>query len=362
MNLRIPGPTPCPEDVLSAVGGQMMNHRGPEFAEILRRVTDGLNWVFGSSSDILSFTTSGTGGLEAAVVNTLSPGDKALSVSIGVFGDRFGSIAEAYGADVSRYKLEFGEIADPSEIGRRLDEDISIKAVLVTHNETSTGVTNPLEEIAAVVREKGRLILVDAISSLSSVPVPVERWDIDVVVSGSQKGWMVPPGLAFLYMGPRAWEAYETATMPRFYFDAKRAQDSLEKGQNPWTPAMSMFYGMDKALELMRAEGLEGIYTRHEAIARYTRERVKSWGLSLVAKDERYASNTVTAVWWPEGADAKALSNEARTAHGVILGGGQQSLAGKIFRVGHLGWVAQDDIEQALDVLEGLLRDAKAIA
>jgi len=339
-----------------------MNHRGPEFAEILRRVTDGLNWVFGTSSDILSFTTSGTGGLEAAVVNTLSPGDKVLSVSIGVFGDRFGDIAETYGADVSRYKVEFGEIAEPAEIARRLDDDASIKAVLVTHNETSTGVTNPLERVAAVVRERDRLILVDAISSLSSVPVPVERWDMDVVASGSQKGWMVPPGLAFLYMGPRAWDAYASATMPRFYFDAKRAADSLGKGQNPWTPAMSMFYGMDKALELMRAEGLEGIYTRHEAIARYTRERVKSWGLSLVAKDEQYASNTVTAVWWPEGADGKAISNEARTEHGVVLGGGQQSLAGRIFRVGHLGWVSEQDIEQALDVLEGLLRDAKAIA
>ena len=339
----------------------MMNHRGPEFAEILRRVTDGLNWAFGTSSDVLSFTTSGTGGLEAAVVNTLSPGDRVLSVSIGVFGDRFGSIAEAYGADVLRYKLEFGETADPAEVGRRLDADTSITAVLVTHNETSTGVTNPLEDIAREIRERDRLILVDAISSLSSIPVAVERWDLDVVVSGSQKGWMVPPGLAFMHMSARAWDAYGAATMPRFYFDAKRAIESLEKGQNPWTPALSVYYGMDKALELMQNEGLEGIYTRHEAVAQYTRDRVKSWGLKLVSVDEKYASNTVTAVWWPEGADAKLISTQARTEHNVVLGGGQQSLAGRIFRVGHLGWVSQDDIEQALDVLERLLREANAI-
>ncbi len=360
MNLRIPGPTPCPEEVLAAGAQQMMNHRGPEFAQILRRVTDGLNWVFGSSTDVLSFTTSGTGGLEAAIVNTLSPGDRVLSVSIGSFGDRFKSIAKAYGADVVSYATEWGEAADPAVIARMLDDDPSIKAVLVTHNETSTGVTNPLEAIAREVRARDRLILVDAVSSMSSIPCPVERWGLDVVVSGSQKGWMVPPGLAFVYMSERAWAANAEARMPRFYFDAAKTRDSLAKLQNPWTPAMSVYYALDKAFELMRAEGLEGIFARHEAVANYTRERVKAMGLKLVPVDERYASNTVTAVWWPEGVDGKAISRRAREEFGVVLGGGQGKLEGKIFRVGHLGWVHQADVAEALDVVEKLLAEARA--
>ena len=232
MNLRIPGPTPCPEEVLAAGAMQMMNHRGPEFAQILRRVTDGLNWVFGSSTDVLSFTTSGTGGLEVAIVNTLSPGDRVLSVSIGSFGDRLKSIAKTYGADVVSYALEWGEAADPAVIGKMLDDDARIKAVLVTHNETSTGVTNPLEAIAKEVRARDRLIIVDAVSSMSSIPCPVERWDLDVVVSGSQKGWMVPPGLAFVYMSERAWEAQrrgeDAALLLRRREDARLARQAPE--------------------------------------------------------------------------------------------------------------------------------------
>jgi len=360
VNLRIPGPTPCPEEVLAAGAMQMMNHRGPEFAQILRRVTDGLNWVFGSSTDVLSITTSGTGGLEAAIVNTLSPGDRVLSVSIGSFGDRLKSIAKTYGADVVSYALEWGEAADPAVIAKMLDEDKAIKAVLVTHNETSTGVTNPLEAIAREVRARDRLIIVDAVSSMSSIPCPVERWDLDVVVSGSQKGWMVPPGLAFLYMSERAWKANAEAKIPRFYFDAAKTRDSLQKLQNPWTPAMSIYYAMDKAFELIRAEGLEGVFTRHEAIANYTRQRVKGLGLSLVPVDESRASNTVTAVWWPEGVDGKAISKRAREEFGIVLGGGQGKLEGKIFRVGHLGWVQQHEVAEALDVVEKLLGEAKA--
>jgi aspartate aminotransferase-like enzyme len=359
LNLRIPGPTPCPDEVLEAGARQMMNHRGPEFARILRNVTDGLNWVFGSSSDVLSFTTSGTGGMEAAVVNTLSPGDRVLSVSVGVFGDRFKSIAQAYGAEVVSYAPEWGEAADPAVVGRLLDEDRTIKAVLVTHNETSTGVTNPLEAIAREVRSRGRLIIVDAVSSLSSIPCPVERWGLDVVVSGSQKGWMVPPGLAFVYMSERAWAANAEARMPRFYLDAAKTRDSIAKEQTPWTPAMSIYYALDKAFEMMRAEGLEGIFTRHEAIAGYTRARVKAMGLRLVPVDERFASNTVTAVWWPEGVDGKSIGRRAREDFGVVLGGGQGKLDGRIFRVGHLGWVTQQDVEQALDVVERLLQEAR---
>ena len=360
MNLRIPGPTPIPEDVLQASAQQMVNHRGPEFAGVLRRVTDGLNWAFGTSTDVLSFTTSGTGGMEAAIVNTLSPGDRVLSVSIGSFGDRLKNIAKTYGADVESYATEWGETADPAEIGRRLDADASLKAVLVTHNETSTGTTNPLEAIAKEVRARDRLVIVDAVSSMSSIPCWAERWGLDVVVSGSQKGWMAPPGLAFVWFSERAWAANAEATMPRFYFDAVRTRESLEKQQTPWTPAVSIFFAMDRAFEMMRAEGLEGIFTRHEDVASYCRERVKSLGLKLVPVDERFASNTVTAVWWPDGVDGKALSKRAREESGTVLGGGQGKLEGKIFRVGHLGWFTKDDIAASLDVVERLLEEVKA--
>jgi aspartate aminotransferase-like enzyme len=348
--------------VLAATGGPMMNHRGPEFAQILRRVTDGLNWVFGSSSDVLSITTSGTGGLEFAVVNTLSPGDRVLSVSIGSFGDRLRSIAKTYGAEITPYTLEWGEAADPAVIGKMLDDDNTLKAVLVTHNETSTGVTNPIEAIAKEVRARERLIIVDAVSSMSSIPCPVERWDMDVVVSGSQKGWMAPPGLAFVYMGERAWAANAEAKIPRFYFDAVKTRDSLAKLQNPWTPAMSIYFSMDAAFKILRAEGLEGIFTRHQDIADYTRGRVKSLGLKLVPVEEKYASNTVTAVWWPEGVDGKAIAKRAREEFGVVLGGGQGKLEGKIFRIGHLGYVAKPDVVDCMDVVERLLTEAKATA
>jgi aspartate aminotransferase-like enzyme len=197
---------------------------------------------------------------------------------------------------------------------------------------------------------------------MSSIPCPVERWGLDVVVSGSQKGWMVPPGLAFVYLSERAWAANAEARMPRFYFDAVKTRDSLAKLQTPWTPAVSIYFGMDRALELMRAEGLEGIFTRHEAVAGYTRERVKSLGLKLVPVDERFASNTVTAVWWPDGVDGKALSKRIREEHGIVLGGGQGKLEGKIFRVGHLGWVSEADVAGALDAVESVLAEARTPA
>ena len=335
----------------------MMNHRGPEFADIMKRVTDGLNWVFGVSSDVLTVTASGTGGLEAAVVNVLSPGDGVLAVSIGVFGNRLASIAETYGAEVVRYELEWGAAADADEVARRLNADPSIKAVLVTHNETSTGVTNPLEEIAAVVRKRDPLLIVDGVSSVSSVPCPAERWGIDVLVSGSQKGWMVPPGLAFVWLSEAAWEASESATMPSFYFDLQRARTSLESMQTPWTPSLSIFYGLDKAFETLRAEGLEGIYGRHRAVAQHTRDRVRAMGLQLFAHDERFASDTVTAVRWPDEVDGPAIAKRAREEFGVVLGGGQQTLRGKIFRVGHMGHFSQEDIDDALDVVERLLAE-----
>jgi aspartate aminotransferase-like enzyme len=332
------------------MGRQMIDHRGPEAAAMIKRLGAGLKRAFQTENDVVILTTSGTGGLEAAVANTLSSGDKVLSVSIGVFGDRFASIAQTYGAQVTKLTFEPGQAADPDAVARALAADPDIRAVLITHNETSTSVTNPLEQLARVVRDADRLLLVDAISSLGSIPVATDAWGLDVVVSGSQKGWMVPPALAFMSMSPRAWEAHARSTAPRFYFDAARHRDAQEKGQTPWTPALSLFFGLDVALGMLEKEGWDSVYARHERIGAFTRRGVLDLGLELQA-DQRFASNTVTAVKAPEGIDVSALRTIAREQYGVVFAGGQGSLTGKIFRIGHLGLVTEDDITEALTAL-----------
>ena len=350
INLRIPGPTPVPPEVLEAGARPMINHRGREFAGILDRVTSRLQEFFLTKNDLFILTTSGTGVLEAAVVNTLSPGDRVLVISIGAFGDRFGKIAKTYGADVVPLDYEWGKAADPEDVRRALSSDPAIKAVLVTHNETATGVTNPLEEIARVVREFDKLLLVDAVSSLSAIPVRTDDWGLDFVVTGSQKGWMVPPALGMVSVSPRAWKAYEQAKMPRFYFDVGMAKDYLSRGQTPWTPAVSVFYGLELALDMMAKEGLENIFARHRRIAQVVRDGVKALGLELFA-DERFASDTISAVKVPEGVDGKALQKLCEDEYDLIIAGGQAKLAGKIFRIGHLGFVSEEDVRAALDVL-----------
>jgi aspartate aminotransferase-like enzyme len=354
-NLRIPGPTPVPDDILRAVASPMVNHRGKHFAALIQRVSQGLKEFFRTEQDVLILSASGTGGLEAAVVNTLSPGDKVLAVSIGAFGDRFAAIAETYGAQVTPLKYEWGQAARPEDIRAALEEHPDVKAVLVTHNETSTGVTNPLEEIAKVVREADRLLLVDAVSSLGAIPLEMDAWGLDVVVAGSQKGWMVPPGLAFVAMSERAWKANETAKMPRFYLDLARHRELLPKGQTPWTPTMPVFFGLDVALDRMREEGMESIFARHARMGRLTREGVKALGLQLLCEDERFASDTVTAVKCPEGIEVSDLRRLVEDEYDVVLAGGQGKLSNKIFRVGHLGLVYEDDIRGALHALEQAL-------
>lgn len=354
-NLRIPGPTPVPEDILQAMAHPMVNHRGKVFAEVIGRVAESLKQFFMTKQDVLLLSASGTGGLETAIVNTLSPGDKVLAVSIGAFGDRFAAIAETYGADVTMLQYEWGQAAQPEDIRKALEHDSGIKAVTVTHNETSSGVTNPLEEIAGVVREFDKLLLVDAISSMGAVPIDMDGWGLDCVVTGSQKGWMVPPGLAFASLSDRGWKAYEDSKMPRFYFDLGRARDSQAKGQTPWTPAMSIFFALDVALKRMEREGLEAIWTRHANIGNMVRSGVKALGLDLLCEDERYASNTVTAVKCPEGIEVSDLRKIMEDDYEVILAGGQAKMSGKIFRIGHLGLVEEEDIRDTFEALEHAL-------
>lgn len=357
VNLRIPGPTPCPDEVLQSMTKQMINHRGEEFGQILNGVIAKLKIIFQTRNDVLVLTGSGTGGMEATVVNMLSPGDKVLCVSIGYFGDRFTNIAKQYGADVIPLKFEWGKAADADAIRQALRNEPKIKAVLVTHNETSTGVTNDLAAISSAVKEFDKLLLVDAISSLGSINLPVDDWHCDVAITGSQKGWMVPPGLTMVSVSQEAWKAHAAAKMPRFYWDFTRARNSLEKGQTPWTPGVSIIYALAVSLEMMLKEGLPNIVARHARVGKAARDGVKSLGLSLFA-EERYASNTVTAVAATNGLDAKKMARILREEHEVVLSGGQQTLEGKIFRIGHLGWVNEKDIKAVISALKVALPKA----
>lgn len=347
MSLRIPGPTPCPENVLQEMSKQMINHRGKEFGTLIHQVTSRLKELFQTKGDVFILTSSGTGSMEAAIVNSLSPGDRVLSLSNGVFGDRFATIAERFGAEVTRLSFEWGRAVDTDAAKRALESDPKIKAVLVTHNETSTGVTNDLAAVGNVVKQFDKLLLVDAISSLGCIDLQVDAWGCDVVVTGSQKGWMVPPGLAFVSISQRGWQAHAEAKMPRFYWDFSKARDFLEKGQTPWTPAVSVFYALEVALKMLVEEGLPNIFARHARLGRRTREGVKSLGLSLFA-DGKCASDTVTAVNSPDGIDSKRLVDTVREEHGIVLAGGQAGLAGRIFRIGHLGFVTEADIDDVI--------------
>jgi len=351
-NLRIPGPTALPPSVREAGARQMINHRGPEFAAMLARILDGIKPYFGTTGDVAMITTAGTGGLEAAVVNVLSPGDRVLGVSIGSFGDRFAKIARTYGADVTKIEVEWGQAADPATLRTELERSPGYKAVLLTHNETSTGVMNPIPELAAAIREEApdALILIDSVSGLGAVPFEMDEWGVDVVVTGSQKAWMAAPGLAMIAASPRGWAAMETARMPRFYLDLRAHRDAAANGQTPFTPAIAVVYQVDEGLRLMQAEGKDNVFARHEICAAASRAGLAALGFELLA-DERHASKTVTAALVPDGLDWKAFNAEVKR-RGVVLAGGQGKLTGKIFRLGHLGSVTLDEILGAISTLE----------
>jgi aspartate aminotransferase-like enzyme len=353
-NLRLPGPTTVPEDVFEAMHKQMIDHRGVEFADMIRRLASNLQRAFQTNNDVFVLTSSGTGAMEAAIVNTLSPGERVLAVTVGNFGDRFSKIASVYGADVSQLKFPDGEPADPDAIRQALKDDPTITTVLVTHNETSTGITNDLETIAGIVKgEFDKLILVDAISSLGSIKLPTDDWGLDVVVAGSQKGWMCPPGLAMISFSARAWKVSETASMPKFYFSMADAAKSHTIGQTPWTPAMSLMFGLDFAVQKMLESGdMDAVHEFHRMIAAYTRKGLVDMGLALVAKDEARASNTVTAAYVPEGITDEALLSTLRDDYDIIAAEGRGLLTGKVFRIGHMGYVSTDDIDNVFDALK----------
>jgi aspartate aminotransferase-like enzyme len=357
-NLRVPGPTVVPTEVLEAQAQPMINHRGPEFMAILRRVSTRLQYFFQTDSPVLTYPASGTGGQESAVVNLFSPGDHVIAITIGAFGNRLAKIATVYGLNVTRIEFPWGQPADPHVVEERLKALPAYKGVLVTHNETSTGVTNDVKTLAAIIRRNNSnaLIVVDAVSSLGCVPLEMDLWDLDVVFTGSQKGWMTPPGIMMIAGSSRAWEANKTAKLPRFYFDWENTRKKLELGQHPITSPVSLFYALDVALEMMLDEGREAIFERHQHIGNYVRQRARTMGLQLLADHER-ASNTVTAILTPEGINTKALLKKLREEDNVVLAGGQEHLDGKIFRVGHLGFFTDADIAEAMDKLETRLHE-----
>jgi aspartate aminotransferase-like enzyme len=355
-NLRIPGPTPLPDAVREAGSRQMVGHRGPEFQELVLRVSEGMRPAFETTQDVMILTSSGTGGLEAAVVSFLSPGDAVLAVSIGNFGERFAKIAKAYAADVTMLEFDWGQAADADAVRDAIKAMTAAgsppKAVLLTFNETSTGVTNPIEHLAATVRDAApdALVIVDGVSGIGAMPFEMDAWDIDVVVTGSQKAWMIPPGLAMVAASDRAWTAAETATMPRFYFDLVKHREALPKGQTPWTPAVGLFFQLEAALVLIEAEGYEGVYARHAACGAAARAGLRSMGFDLFA-DQAYASNSVTSAHVPAEVEWSAVDTELR-ARGLVLAGGQGKMKGRLFRIGHLGDVSVGDIVRAIEVLE----------
>jgi len=326
------------------------------FAQILKEVLEGMRWVYRTRAPVLPYASSGTGVLEAAVVNTLSPGDPVLAFSCGAFGDRFAEIARRYGARVTKIDVEWGQAVPPDLVGEALQKNPDARAILVTHNETSTGVQNDLRVIAHSRGDHPALLLVDAVSSLGAIPLETDAWGLDVVVTASQKALMCPPGVGFVAASQRAWEAHRVARMPRYYWDFTLLRTSLEREipETPFTPAVSIFYALQEGLRLLRAEGLEASFARHRRLARATRAGIEAMGLRPVA-DAACASSTVTAVWLPEGLSARALVDEMYERHRIVLAGGQGKLSGRIFRIGHLGHVHPQDILRCMEALEDVL-------
>jgi len=354
--LRIPGPTPLPERVVRAASRPMIDHRGPEFAELLADITSGAKRVFETANDLLVLTASGSGGLESAVANLVSPGDEVVAALCGNFGERFAGMASAYGAQVVKLEAEWGQPVEPADLAETLAAHPQARVVLLTHNETSTGVTNGLEGLVRVAHEAGRVVAVDGVSSVSSIPLGVDRLGVDVAVSASQKGWMAPPGIAFVTVNERAWELAERSRSPRYYFDWRLARKNAQGGSTPWTPAVSVLYAVQEGIRMLEEEGLDNVYARHRRLADATEAGLAAMGFALFAA-EGYRSATVTSAVPMPGLDVSALRKLLRTRYGVVIAGGQGKMAGRMIRVGHLGAVADGDVVQVLWAVERALEE-----
>ena len=354
--LMTPGPTPVPEFVLAAQAAPLVYHRGPGYAALLDEVVEGAQWLLQTTADIIVYTSSGTGGMEGAVANVTSPGDKVLVVSVGYFGERFKMMLERFGCQVTFLDYEWGKTAKAADVIAELDKDPEIKMVFCQHSETSTGVVNDVEPIARAVRERDKLFILDAISSIGAVDINMDEWGIDVCIGGSQKALGATPGIAFVAVGPRAWEAHAVSKAPRFYFDWTAYKEALERpnSESPWTPAISVLAGMAAALLVARQEGREAILARHVLLARAVKAGAQALGLPLMGEDPERAV-VVTAVKNPEGLTDTQIVGALRKDYGIVVAPGQGPMKGKVFRIGHLGWFMPVDVLQFFGALELVL-------
>ncbi len=352
--LFTPGPTQVPPEVTLAEAKPLIHHRTSEFSNIFAKVTDGLKYIFQTKNgEVFTFASSGTGGMEACVVNTLSQGDKVAVVKGGKFGERWAEICEAYGVEVIPVDIEYGKAVKPDLLDYLLKKERDVKAVFVTQCETSTGVVDDIERIAKVVKGHNVLLIVDAITGIGVHPLMMDDWGIDIAVAGSQKGCMLPPGLAFVCVAQSAWEAIEKSKLPKYYWDFKKMRKSLGNKTTPFTPAISLITAAGKALDMIKEEGIENVWKRHARLAHATREGIKALGLELFAGEA--SSNVLTAVKSPEGIDINSAIKKLRDETGVTITGGQEELKGKIFRIGHMGYVNDFDIILAISAVEKCL-------
>ena len=354
--LLAPGPTPVPPEALTAMSMPIIHHRSPEFVPILESAKNGLKWLYQTENAVLIMASTGTGGMVGSVTNFLSPGDKAVVVRGGKFGERWSEICEAYGVIPINIDVEWGYAVKPKLIEDELKKDSSIKAVLIQASETSTGVAHDTEAIGKIVKNyPNTIFVVDAITAMGVFDIPVDKWGIDVCITGSQKALMLPPGLAFVSVSEKAWKMNETARCARYYFDFKKERKNLEKNQTNFTTASSLVVGLNAVLGMMKEEGLENIFKRHLRLAEATRAAMKALGLKLYAKEN--PSLALTAVEVPEGVDGGKLTKVMRDKYGVTVAGGQSQLKGKIFRISHLGYFDTFDIVTAVACTEMALTE-----
>ncbi len=354
--LLTPGPTPVPEDVLEALSRPMIHHRHEPFKAILSEVFEDLKYLFQTKNDVLLFTATGTGAMEGAVCNLLSRGDKAIVVEAGKFGERWREICEVYGVEVISIPVEWGQAVDPAQIKAALDKAPDVKAVYLQASETSTAVRHPIKEIAELVAPlENTVVVVDAITGLGVFDIPMDDWKIDVLVTGSQKALMLPPGLAFAALSDKAWGLVEKSNLPRFYFDFAKEKKNLAKNQTAYTSSVSMILGLQVALKRIKTEGLQELFARTERLASATRAGVMALGLELLAPDA--PSPACTAVKVPAGVDGAKIPGLIRDKYGVAVAGGQAQLKGNIFRLSHMGYVSDYDVISGLVAVENTLRD-----
>lgn len=351
--LLTPGPTPLPPKVREALARPIIHHRTPQFQAILKEATEGLQYVYQTKNPVFIISASGTGAMEASVINFLSPGDDVLTVHAGKFGERWTEICNAYGIKAEVINVEWGKAVSPAEIEKRLKANPKIKAVFTTLCETSTGVATDIEAIGKIVKDTDAILVVDAISGLGAIDLKTDAWSVDVCVSGSQKGLMLPPGLAFISVSQKAWKKADESKCPKYYLDLKEAKKALEKTDTPFTTAVSLVVALNESLKMMREDGLENIFARHKKMADATRAAMKALGLELFAPTA--ASDVVTAVKAPQGLDGEKLVKTMRDTYGVTIAGGQAELKGKVFRIAHMGYIEEFDIIAGISCLEKVL-------